>query len=635
MRTLNIALTFLFNIFFCMSLLAYDFDDLLSVNHTFENYYLKPVKKQSRAIASTPSLQKEEKNLSPFLDQGVNLDVNGNGKDDTWRTIKLGRVVSSKSDLNEDGKIDIRVEYDQFGQEKKFLRDTNYDGRFDYKKKCENQKCITLVDNNNNGEFETKIVENFKTKKKNIFSFRSKKWALITSLDIELTGAQSEGAHVECDGNCETAVSPGFAIDFKELRDKISEKYLNEAPPKIQISEKSYFQATSKYGVLVHSSCFASGKVAIGNNKNIDIDVPYEVFKDKVDKAIEDFVSCAGKLKKFSEDRGETDRYANFANNIYLKFANLLNPIRPAALKPKIACVDMKSENSTENIASGSVYMQNTSWDASVDSEEVLGTIMGPPYVTFKNKDKFLKRNVAGRFSASIETTVIHEMCHNLGYSHDDLPDFCNVVDGLMDACYESKNFKDLTHSEKFLSAYNQVTMKAFDAFSNLESYDYLVSLNKKSNKFYWDSDEGVDGIKMFFANHRVLAPNNYFNRIKYLTRLVEERVLDNDEVVDVVGSNDPLIEGTGMAEAVRALLEESGPERLDTDLQRLYYYIFRDKALDTGKREVSSLVNKIIYNMGLSNRSKTNLGKSDSDNENMDLASRKKYLIQGLLDNF
>ena len=105
MRTLNIALTFLFNIFFCMSLLAYDFDDLLSVNHTFENYYLKPVKKQSRAIASTPSLQKEEKNLSPFLDQGVNLDVNGNGKDDTWRTFKAGRLVSSKSDLNEDGKI--------------------------------------------------------------------------------------------------------------------------------------------------------------------------------------------------------------------------------------------------------------------------------------------------------------------------------------------------------------------------------------------------------------------------------------------------------------------------------------------------------------------------------------------------
>lgn len=592
MRTLNIALTFLFNIFFCMSLLAYDFDDLLSVNHTFENYYLKPVKKQSRAIASTPSLQKEEKYLSPFLDQGVNLDVNGNGKDDTWRTFKAGRLVSSKSDLNEDGKIDIRVEYDQYGNELRYLRDSNNDGNFDIKKKCGNQTCITLTDVNFDGKYDSKVVENYNKKLKRIFAKKGKAWSLLTELKIHSRAAQTEGKYVKCE-NCEPAITEQYKteLDLKQLSEMISEQFSAKAPPKIDLNNDGYFQATSKFGVLVHSSC---------NSQNASgVEVSFSDFKSKVDDALTEFQSCVEKMEDFSIRNDDRKGFDNFISTIYLRYTNLLNPIRPTALKPKIACVDMKKNPSKDGTkAEASAYIDDSSWDRSF-SGSAKATLMGAPYVSFVEEESFFEDSITG----TVKSTIVHELCHNLGYTHESLPDYCSAIDGLMNGCSNAADGKALAKSKVFLAAYNQLTMNEMHSFLPLDKYTSYSNKKAKANTLKKNSNEGLMAVWNFFSDHIVYAPSMNLDREKYLVRMLNESKISDAEKVTVIDFIDPA--SLGAEKAAKLYLEDKAngygsnvdnSDVLATTYEKIYYYIYKNNGLNLNDPKVNSLLEEINY---------------------------------------
>ncbi|MEC9283674.1 MAG: hypothetical protein VX642_13265 [Bdellovibrionota bacterium] len=576
-----------------MSLYAYDFGDLLSLNHNFENYY-NPVKKLSRSIASATTLPSKEKKLSPLLDQGVNLDVNGNGVDDTWKKINGGKLASLKSDINEDGSIDIRAEYDEFGREVRYLKDSNYDGSFDVKKKCENGICVILVDKDYDGSFDTKVIENLSLMSRKIFSKRNGTWVKLNELIIAKTAAQTEGKYVICDGNCDTAVSGAYnfetSLDLKELRDKISEEFSRQAPPRINVDGKSYFQATNEYGVLVHSSCYSE-------NEKTGEKISYEIFKSRVDEAINDFQECSDKLKKFSQQKDGGTRYNSFSRNILLGFSNLLNPTRPVALKPKIACVDMKGDRVNPRIAGASLHMSNSSWDSSIQSGKVLGTLLGPPFVTFKNEAAFEHSTLNG----SVGATILHELCHNLGYSHDTLPDYCNAVGGFMDACREFPDYDKLIKSRKFKAVYNQISRNEFKSFADFEPYNY-----------FGKDLEGYLAAKMYFSDFNQMAPKNVYDKLNHLMRYFKESGADTATLLKLAGGTDPTpkntnsqgtfgkrgetganafsVSATPLKNAVKSVLENLDPNNLTGPVEKTYYYLFKDNALDISRPEVRSL---------------------------------------------
>lgn len=616
MKTLNAAFAFVSSLVFCMSTMAYDFGDLLSLNHDIETYSFTPVKKQSRSIASTPSLHLDKKKRpSPLIDKGVNIDLNGNGVDDTWKSIKGGRLVSLKSDLNEDGTIDIRSEYDELGRETKHLRDTNYDGSFDVKKKCENQTCVTLVDKNFDGKFDTKLVEDHILMVKKIFSKRQGSWIKLNQLKLSHTAAQTEGKYINCDGNCDTAVSGDYSyethLDLKDLRDKISQEFSRKAPPKISVDGGGFFQATNEYGILVHSSCHSE-------DEKTGQKVSFEIFKARVDEALDDFRECSEKLKKFSDRKDGGERYNNFSRNILFGFTNLLNPTRPQAFKPKIACVDMVGNNDSQITATGSLHMKNSTWDSSIKSGQVLGTLLGPPYVSFKNEAVFVYNTINGR----IKSTILHELCHNLGYSHDTLPDYCSAVAGFMDACREVPDYDKLIKSRKFKAAYNQITRNEFHSFADLEPYNY-----------FGKDLEGYLAARMYFSDFNQIAPENDYYKINQFMRYINESGANTETFIRVAedtdgtpklakknkGNEDNGLENIAMSDkplknGLKAVLENSDPSKLTGPVEKIYYHLFKDNALDLDKPEVEALKRLVSGDLSSATNEKNN-GLTDSRN--------------------
>lgn len=423
-------------------------DTLFSMRISIDPFTSKaPTRKKTRRFASfdpnAPRFKKSKKaedQLLAFLsDKGVNLDLNGNGKDDYWRTYKRGRIHKVKYDLNEDGKMDGYILMSKKGFRKKIKKDSNFDGSFDYQAKCTSSfDCVELYDFDDNGTWDRKIVKSLNQKylQKNTYVKVGKIWRLATQTRSNLYQA-SEGGLGSCNGDCVQNKQSLLKL-VSEISTEISEI---EGSSELLEHDYEYFEndmqnyARLKSGVLIHESC-KKGK-SKSQMKNL--------YKN-ISKTVSAFVECSRRSINYLEENGFDESINNYMNNIFVPILNRLKTSNGDEGTKFICNTNAEPNGLVDDIFKGAVKSSNPlAFGYTLQMQNESGKESESFYVGFPAKRGYGQSFYNNNVDPQAASTFIHELVHGAGHSHGDGGvDYAYAVEQMMSSCMQDEPSEDL-----------------------------------------------------------------------------------------------------------------------------------------------------------------------------------------------